>query len=126
MTRDETLKFLMLIKLAYPSSYRDLDSNGKLMTIDLWHRIFKNTELSVMRLALEHFVKTNRFAPTIAEICDELKGIYCEASLKCFSAPKGEACEFYRSIMAQTEDYNKSCDSYIRFLDSWDFYSENH
>ncbi|MBE6591423.1 MAG: hypothetical protein E7646_05225 [Ruminococcaceae bacterium] len=105
MNREETVKLLMLIKLAYPFAYKDFDKEAKLLCVELWQRVFKKTPFSLVRLALENFIRASKNPPTLAEICEELDKIHCEARLKCIAYPKAEGYGMYRSIMEKTEGY---------------------
>ena len=79
MTLEESIKLLALIKLAYPTSYRDIDKDTQLATVKMWQRNFSGVPFSIMEMALDHFVKTSKFPPTIADICEELKSVHYEA-----------------------------------------------
>lgn len=76
MTREETIKLLALIKVAYPSAYRDMDKENKLATVAMWHASFSCVPYAVMELAFERYRGRNRFAPSVAEMADEVKDIH--------------------------------------------------
>jgi hypothetical protein len=117
MTREDSVRFLMLVKLAYPASYKDLDKESKLMTVELWQRVFCKTDLGIMRLALENYVKLNKYPPTVADICDELNTIHCEAKMKCLAYPESDRIQIYRKIAAQTQDFSTQREDCIRIYD---------
>lgn len=105
MTLEESAKLLALIKLAYPNSYKDIDKDTQLATVNMWRRNFANVPLSIMELALDHFVKGSKFPPTIAEMCDELKHIHFEALTNVLTLEKGKERDFYLRIADYTEEF---------------------
>lgn len=113
MTLEESIKLLALIKLAYPNSYKDIDKDTQLATVNMWQRAFNTTPLAVMELALDHFVKASKFPPTIADMCDELNSIYFEALQNVLSLEAGEQRNLYKKIMDCTEQFTKRNDSIL-------------
>lgn len=107
MTFEESVKLLALIKLAYPNSYKDIDKDTQLATVNMWQRVFANVPFAIMELALDHFVKGSKFPPTIAEICDELKGIHSEALINVLTLEAGNERDFYLKIMEHTEKFKE-------------------
>ena len=114
MTFEESVKLLALIKLAYPNSYRDIDKDTQLATVNMWQRAFCNVPFAVMELALDHFVKGSKFPPTIAEICEELKGIHSEALINVLTLEQGNERDFYLKLMQHTEQFKESYDQRIK------------
>lgn len=115
MTLEESVKMLALIKLAYPNSYKDIDKDTQLATVNMWHRNFVTVPLAIMELALEHFVKVSKFPPTIADICDELKSIHYEALENVLMLEKGEERNINKYIMKQTECFIERNDYRISY-----------
>lgn len=103
MTPEESIKLLALIKLAYPNSYKDIDKDTQLATVNMWHRAFDSVPFAIMELALDHFVKISKFPPTIADICEELRSINCEALENVLLLEDGEQRNLNKYIMQQTE-----------------------
>lgn len=108
MTFEESVKLLALIKLAYPNSYKDIDKDTQVATVKMWQRAFATVPSAIMELALDHFVKSSKFPPTIAEMCDELKGIHGEALLNVLTLEQGKERDFYRQIVKHTEQFKES------------------
>jgi hypothetical protein len=115
MTLEETTKLLALIKLAYPNSYKDIDKDSLLATVNMWHRMFKDTPLGIIEMALDHFVKGSKFPPTIADITEELRTIYYEAMQNVLAYPKGPQGEVNRYIMQHTARYTERNDGAIHY-----------
>ena len=103
MTLEESIKLLALIKLAYPTSYKDIDKDTQLATVNMWQRNFKDVPFSIMEMALDHFVKASKFPPTIADMCEELKGVHYEALENVLTLEDGEGRKINKYIMEQTE-----------------------
>ena len=76
MNKEEATKFLVLVKVAYPSSYKNIDEMTAEATVNMWHKTFADTPYEIMEMAFDHFRKTSTFAPTVADIYNELKGLY--------------------------------------------------
>lgn len=79
MNRQEAIKLLALIKVAYPSTYKDMDDASKNATVNMWHSTFLDVPYVIMEIAFDHFRKVSKFAPTPANMFDELKSLYWRA-----------------------------------------------
>lgn len=115
MTLEESIKLLALIKLAYPNSYKDIDKDTQLATVNMWQRNFNTVPFAIMELALDHFVKISKFPPTIADICDELRSIHYEALQNVLSLDDGEQRNLNKYIMKQTERFTERNDHRISY-----------
>lgn len=115
MTLEESIKLLALIKLAYPNSYKDIDKDTQLATVNMWQRAFDTVPLAIMELALDHFVKASKFPPTIADIYDELRGIHYEALENVMTLEDGERRNLNKRIMQQTERFTERNDHRINY-----------
>lgn len=80
MTRQEALKILAVLRVAYPNSYRGLDEDMASAMAGLWTSQFANMPYSVVSLAVERLISKSTFAPTIAEVNDELRSLWAEAT----------------------------------------------
>lgn len=114
MSYEESIKLLALIKLSYPNSYKDIDIDTQKATVSMWQRAFDVTPYAIVELALEHFIKTSKFPPTIADIYDELRSIYYEA-LQNVSILKKEHQKLNRYIMKHTEHFTEHNDYRINY-----------
>ena len=77
MTVDETKKILAIIKVAFPASYKDIDKETAWATVQLWAKAFKDVPFTMMERAVSKYIAKGRFAPSIAEINEELSTIHC-------------------------------------------------
>lgn len=110
MNKQEAVKLLALIKVAYPTAYRDMDDASKKATVNMWANSFPEVPYPIMEQAFNHFRMTSKFPPTVAEMVEELKGIYYEA-LEGASVHKAlgsrELVSCYQEIMSYTHRYAK-------------------
>ncbi len=79
MTREETIKLLALIKVAYPTAYNDMDDTSKKATVNMWQVTFPDVPYTIMEMAFNRFRMASKFPPTVAEICVELKRLHDNA-----------------------------------------------
>lgn len=113
MNKQEAVKLLALIKVAYPTAYRDMDDATKKATVSMWQMSFPDVPYPVMEQAFNHFRMASKFPPTVAEMVEELKHIYYEAmecALVCKGVGNQEMVDQYRMLMAYTARY-KDTDS---------------
>lgn len=115
MTVEESIKLLALIKLAYPNSYKDIDKDTQLATVNMWQRNFNTVPFAIMELALDHFVKISKFPPTIADMCDELKSLHYEALQNVLTFEDGEHRNLNKYIMEQTKGFTERNDHRISY-----------
>ena len=64
MTKTETGKLIMLIKSAYPRFKFD----DMALTIDLWHEMFADIPVQIVKIALKKLILELQFPPTIADV----------------------------------------------------------
>ena len=80
MTKQEAIQLLALIKVAYPTAYRDMDQASKVATVNMWAGSFPDVPYPIMEQAFNHFRMASKFPPTVAEMVDELKQIHFQAT----------------------------------------------
>ena len=108
MNKKEAGQLLALIKLAYPTAYRDIDKETALATVNMWQMSFPDVPYPIMEQAFNHFRMVSKFPPTVADMVQALKGIYLEAvegALINKSLGDEEMVNRYREIMEYTERY---------------------
>ena len=55
MNKQEAVKLLALIKVAYPTAYRDMDDATKKATVSMWQMSFPDIPYPIMEQAFNHF-----------------------------------------------------------------------
>ena len=108
MNKQEAIRLLALIKVAYPTAYKDMDQASKQATVNMWQMSFPDVPYPIMEQAFNHFRMVSKFPPTVAEMVEELRKIYFEAT-EAALVHKGlgnqEAVDQYRLVMAYTARY---------------------
>lgn len=110
MNNQEAAKLLSLIKLSYPTAYRDIDKATANATVNMWQMSFPDVPYPVMEQAFNHFRMVSKFPPTVAEIVQELKGIYYEAMERASvhrAFGESDMVSRYQEIMNCTSRYAK-------------------
>ena len=111
MTKQEAIKLLALIKVAYPTAYKDMDQASKQATVNMWAGSFPDVPYPIMEQAFNHFRMVSKFPPTVAEMVEELKHIHYQALENAMifkTLGNDEEVEQYRAIMACTSRYKDS------------------
>ena len=108
MNKQEAVKLLALIKIAYPTAYRDMDDASKKATVNMWQMSFPDVPYPIMEQAFNHFRMVSKFPPTVAEMVEELKHIHfaaLEGALIHKSLGDEKMVNKFREIMAYTGRY---------------------
>lgn len=108
MDKRDAAKLLTLIQLSYPASYRNMDDDWKLATINMWESSFRDVPYSIMEQGFNRYRMTHKFPPTVAEMVEELRHIYfqtLELENVYRTIENGEAVQRCRMIIAATERY---------------------
>ena len=113
MNREEATKFLALIKIAYPKSYRNMDNDSIAATINMWQKTFSDVPYSIMEIALDHFRKISEFEPTVAGMYKELKNLHYAALGDVLTSGEEVKVNFGRYIMKHTSRFKEgNCGGY--------------
>lgn len=113
MDKGEAAKLLSLIKLSYPTAYRDIDRETANATVHMWQMSFPDVPYPIMEQAFNHFRMTSKFPPTVAEMVEELKRINhqaTEGALISRIMENWESLERYKAVMAITSRYTRTDD----------------
>ena len=102
MNKEEATKFLAIIKVAYPKSYRNMDRDSLNATINMWHKTFEDVPFKIMEMALDHYRKVSEFEPTIADMYKELKNVYYQALTDALTTESESVKKLCECIMQHT------------------------
>lgn len=108
MNKTEAKQLLAVIKVAYPTAYRDIDMPTAEATVNMWQMSFPDVPYPIMEQAFNHFRMVSKFPPTVAEMVEELRQIYFQATEGALiqkALDNEEGCRQYRAIMAYTARY---------------------
>ena len=114
MNRQEAVKLLALIKIAYPTAYRDMDEASKKATVTMWQMSFPDVPYPIMEQAFNRFRMVSKFPPTVAEMVEELRRIYYQATedaLFCKSLGDLDRAKQYWAVIDCTARYRN--DDYL-------------
>ena len=117
MNRTEAIKLLALIKVAYPTAYRDADKETQLATVNMWQKTFPDVPYVVMEMAFDHFRRVSKFPPTVAEMYEELNRLYyaaIEDSINILNADKQQMQEAAQFVIDHTWRYRGEIKSEYR------------
>lgn len=70
MSREETLKILAVIRVAYPGFYSKMTAQDAELTVKLWNRLFSSADYRSVGKAVEEFISTDLsgFPPSVGQI----------------------------------------------------------
>lgn len=105
MTREEAKKLLALIKVAYPNSYKDMDRDFALATVNMWQSTFPEVPYVIMETAFNQFRKKSKFPPTVADMYEELQGLYFSAVESVMSTNNKQLKTAGKYIMEHTKNF---------------------
>ena len=108
MNKQEATKLLSLIKLSYPTAYRDIDKETANATVNMWQMSFQDMPYPIMEQAFNHFRMVSKFPPTVAEMVEELKHIHYQALEQANMhrlLGNGEAVKQCMAVMSMTAKY---------------------
>ena len=111
MNKQEAIQLLALIKVAYPTAYRDMDQASKVATVNMWEGSFPDVPYPIMEQAFNRFRMASKFPPTVADIVDELKNIHfraTECALISRTMGDDDAVMRYKAIMDCTARYKNN------------------
>ena len=110
MNKQDAAKLLSLIKLSYPTAYRDIDRETANATVTMWASSFPDVPYPIMEQAFNHYRMGHKFPPTVAEMVEELKQVYYQAlegAMIHKNLGNTEGLNYFRTIMAYTEKYQR-------------------
>lgn len=121
MNKQEATQLLALIKLSYPTAYRDMDDVSKRATVNMWASSFPDVPYPIMEQAFSHYRMTSKFPPTVAEMVEELRSIHfiaLERAMLCKSVGNEDGFKQYQAIMGYTHAY-KDMDNFWGRMNSF-------
>lgn len=106
MTKQEFALFAMALKTYYPKE--QLLPNEQAM--ELWYRQVKDIPYAIAEMALQKWVSSNKWSPTICELKSKIGSIHWEAyeairMRESYGAGSEEELKQYRWIYEVTQEY---------------------
>ena len=81
MDRDNVIKMLGILKMAYPNAYKDITKDDANAIIALYQRQFAGYDEKLVMVAVEELIGTNTFPPTIADIKQKIYNLTNQETL---------------------------------------------
>lgn len=72
MNKEEILKLIKILKISYPSYFRELQDDEIVLMTQLWERKFKNYSLDQVSNAIDNLTSKSKYMPSISEILSEI------------------------------------------------------
>ena len=110
MNRTEAIKLLALIKVAYPTAYRDADKETQLATVNMWQQTFPDVPYVIMEMAFDHFRRVSKFPPTVAEMYEELQNLYSSAVFDVMTTDDQKVIEAGNFVIDHTNQFRSGVD----------------
>jgi hypothetical protein len=79
MTKEEAMVILAILKSAYPNSYRNVTVEDASGIATIWAAQFVNIPAKVVMIAINKWISTQPFPPSISELKKKITGLYWEA-----------------------------------------------
>ena len=80
MDNFEATKLLAMVKIAYPNSYKGMDSDSLNATVNMWAMSFPDVPYWIMEQAFNSLRMRLKFPPTVAEMAEEIRVLHYEAA----------------------------------------------
>ena len=79
MDNYEATKLLAMVKVAYPNSYKGMDNDSLMATVNMWAMSFPDVPYPIMEQAFNSLRMKLKFTPTVAEMAEEISHLHYEA-----------------------------------------------
>ena len=108
MTREETIKALMIIQAAYPN-YKPQD---KSVAVNVWTEMLSDVPYEKVNAALKAYIQTDKsgFAPSIGEIRSKIHEIFSKDT-----TTDSEAWQIVWKAICCSGDYNRAIENFNSF-----------
>ena len=108
MTREETIKALMIIQAAYPN-YKPQD---KSVAVNVWTEMLSDVPYEKVNTALKAYIQTDKsgFAPSIGEIRSKIQEIFTKDA-----TTDSEAWQIVWRAICCSGDYDRAVDNFNSF-----------
>lgn len=73
MEKQDTRQLLEILRVAYPSHYRNMSEPDQRQTLALYYECFRQVPTDVIVYALKNYIKANQYPPTIAGLQEQIE-----------------------------------------------------
>ena len=81
MNREEVIKVLAYLKVAYPNFYKDMKREKAEETINLYQEMFTDSDFKIVAVIVKEWIQTEKFPPTIADIKQKIYSLTTQEKL---------------------------------------------
>lgn len=78
MDNYEATKLLAMVKIAYPNSYKGMDNESLMATVNMWAMSFPDVPYQIMEQAFNSLRMKLKFPPAVAEMAEEIGHLHYE------------------------------------------------
>lgn len=107
MTREQTIEIFKVLKLAYPTFYKDMTRDEAESTIALWTQMFKNDDPTIVIATVKSLITTFKWPPTIADVKEEMDKLTNNEEESPIELWNRLRKALSNSIYGSNEEYNK-------------------
>lgn len=76
MNRDDVIKILSILKIAYPNFYKNISKEDAERTIELYQTMFCDCDTQIVITAIKELINSFKYPPTIADIKNKMYELY--------------------------------------------------
>ncbi len=81
MNREEVIKVLAFLKVAYPSFYKNMRREEAEETINLYREMFADCDFKVVAVIVKEWIQSEKFPPTVADIKQKIYSLTTQEKL---------------------------------------------
>jgi len=78
LNRENVIKVLAYLKVAYPNFYKNMSRQEAEETINLYQEMFPDCDISIVTVAVKEWIQKEKFPPTIADIKQKIYDLTTE------------------------------------------------
>ena len=81
LNREEVIKVLAFLKVAYPSFYKNMRREEAEETINLYREMFADCDFKVVAVIVKEWIQSEKFPPTVADIKQKIYSLTTQEKL---------------------------------------------
>lgn len=86
MTREETIKIMSVLKVAYPRYYGNQTKQELIDAVTLWQMMLEDYSYEIVSCAVKTIIATVKYPPTVAEVVEKINKIISPNELEASDA----------------------------------------
>lgn len=81
LSREDVIKVLAYLKVAYPNFYKNMSRREAEETINLYQEMFVDYDFKIVAVTVKEWIQTEKFPPTIADIKQKIYSLTTQETL---------------------------------------------